>query len=114
MIRGTMEPPITQHRRAISKSVESSLRARSRLRAVEATFLASLLWNKGERVEILDGDCPHQDLPHPGARACGDVARVQPPKVRVVDPAASLQPVEHIARAEVRGFYQISKTRWTN
>src|SRR5215471_14980020 len=114
MIQGTTKPPITEHRRAISKTVDSSLRARTRLRTVEATLLTSLLWNKGERVEILDGDCPHQDLPHPGTVACGDVARVQPPKVRVVDPAASLQPVEHIARAEVRGFYQISETRWTN
>ena len=66
-------------------------------------------WNKGERIEIAEGD-----LPQPGSQACSDVERDQKPKVQVVDPAASFQPVEYIARVEVRRFYQISKTRWTD
>src|SRR5262249_47153407 len=78
-----------------------------RARAVVST---SLLWNEGERIEIVDGDWPH-----PGTQACGNVERVQPPKVRVVDPAAPFQPVHHIiARVEVRRFYQVSKKRWAD
>jgi hypothetical protein len=60
-----------------------------------------LLWNKGERIEIVDGDWPH-----PGTQACGEVERDQPPKMIVVEPAAPFQAVHHIiAPVEVRRSY---------
>src|SRR5256714_1960207 len=78
-------------------------------RACGSYCVVSLLWNKRERVEIVD-----RNLRHPGTRACGDVERHQPPKMRVVAAAAALQPVECIVRTKSASLYQISKTRQTD
>ncbi len=77
--------------------------------SVQAAVSTSLLWNKGERVEIVSGD-----LSHPGTRARGEIARVQPARVRVVDSAAAFQRIEYIVRIKVGRLYQISKTRSTD
>ena len=103
----------SQHAQRSSRSLSdfrcAAIRSAVVWRAKRSQLCLPPYWNKGERTKIIGGD-----LPNPGTYACGDVKRDKPPKVQVVEPAAPFQPVHHIARVDVRRFYQISKTRWTD
>src|ERR1041385_8132446 len=66
-------------------------------------------WNKGHGIQIVDRDYPHERT-----QACSEIEGHQKPKVQVINPASSFQPIEHIARVEVRRSYQIWKTRETD